>query len=316
MSKVLVTGANGFVGRHLCRILADRGYEVIGTIRSASHEETPVNYELRSVGDIEDLKKNDPVLKGIDHVVHLAARVHVLKEQQRDPLDEFRRVNVTGTERLFGNDYIQDVKRFVYVSTVKVHGEMTHESPFSVNMEPVPADAYAQSKLEAEQVVEATGEEKGIETVIIRPPLVYGPGVGANFASLLRLIDKGYALPLGDISNKRSLVGIRNLCDLIGHCLTSDKSAGGRFLVSDDFDVSTPELFAQLAVAMSRPVRLFPFPVALLKAAAALLGRSAEVSKLVGSLQVDVGETMHTLAWTPPVSFAEEIQATVDSYPG
>jgi UDP-glucose 4-epimerase len=314
MSRVLVTGANGFVGGHLCTFLAGRGYEVIGAIRSASNEEGPVDYELRPIGDIENVTKQDPFLNGIDYVVHLAARVHVLQERQRDPLDEFRRVNVIGTERLLGNDYMRGVKRFVYVSTVKVHGELTHEAPFSVTMEPAPADAYAQSKLEAEQIVAEMGTEKGIETVIIRPPLVYGPGVGANFASLLRLIDKGYALPLGSIGNKRSLVGIGNLCDLIGHCLNSDKAAGGKFLASDNFDVSTPELFTQLAEAMSRPVRLFPVPVALLKTAAALLGRSTEVSKLLGSLQVDVGETMRTLAWTPPNSFAAEIQATVDDY--
>jgi len=202
----------------------------------------------------------------------------------------------------------------IYVSTVKVFGDETREEPFSSADDTSPSDPYAMSKLEAEHLVEEIGARAGFETTIIRPPLVYGPGVGGNFVRLLRMVDKGIPLPFGLINNSRSLVSVDNLCDLIRECLTNPSASGRQFLVSDNSDVSTPELLRQIASAMSRPARLLPFPATILQLAAKLLGRSAEASRLIGSLQVDIDETMRVLNWRPPVSLADGIRSTVAWY--
>jgi UDP-glucose 4-epimerase len=237
-----------------------------------------------------------------------------MRDAEKDPLVAFRQVNVGGTEQILRHEGMRGVRRFVYLSSVKARGEATTDVPFSASDRLMPLDPYGQSKLEAEQLVQAIGTEIGIETVIIRPPLVYGPGVGGNFVRLLGAVDKGVPLPFGLIENFRSLVSVQNLCDLIGECLANTAASGKRFLVSDNEDVSTPDLIRLIASSMSRPARLVPVPVAVLTVAAKLLGQSGEMSRLIGSLQVDIEETMQTLNWKPPVSLADGIQSTVTWY--
>jgi nucleoside-diphosphate-sugar epimerase len=237
-----------------------------------------------------------------------------MHDTEADPLSVFRRVNVAGTERLARQAADSGVKRFVYLSSIKVLGEATFDAPFTASDLPQPMDPYGQSKLEAEQALEKLAAESGLEVVIIRPPLVYGPGVGGNFLRLLQMVDKGYPLPLGRVLNKRSLVSVGNLCDLIRECIDGPAVVGKTILVSDNSDVSTAELLRLMSRAMSRPSRLVPVPVSILRAMAGLLGRSDDAVRLLGSLQVDMDETMSTLGWTPPVSMEEGIADTVQWY--
>lgn len=311
MSKVLITGASGFVGRHLCELLTGQGYEVRGTIRTAPAEVGPLAWELVGTGDIGGDVDWAPVLEGVDYVVHLAGRVHVMNEKEQDPLTAFRRINVKGTEALMKGAGAHGVKRFVFVSTIKVHGDGTESAPYTSADSLAPPDPYGQSKLEAEDAVERLGKDFGIETTIIRPPLVYGPGVGGNFIRLLGLVARGVPLPFGSIDNSRSLVYVGNLCDLIHKCLSNPSAAGKRFLVSDNVDLSTKQLVQGMAAAMSRPSRLLPVPPAFLRLAGKLLGRTREISRLTGSLQVDISDTIETLGWTPPVTPQEGIRSTV-----
>jgi nucleoside-diphosphate-sugar epimerase len=246
-------------------------------------------------------------------VVHLAARVHVMDDSAQDPLAEFRAVNVEGTLNLARQAAHAGVKRFVFVSSVKVNGEATLPGcPFNVQDPPAPADPYAISKQEAEKGLRELAAETGLEVVIIRPPLVYGPGVKANFLRLIKTVQKGLPLPLGRVRNKRSLVGIDNLLDLIITCIDHPAAAGQTFLVSDGEDLSTPDLIRKLASAMGRPARLLPVPSTLLRLGGRMIRKSAEVERLVGSLQVDINHTCETLGWRPPVSVDEGIRRCVD----
>lgn len=316
MSRVLVTGARGFVGRHLCDLLVACGYDVIGTTRAATDSVGDTRMRLVTVGDISEDVSWDGILEGVENVVHLAARVHVMRDVEKDPLAAFRRVNVTGTRSLLRSLEANGVKRLIYLSTIKVLGDMTSSQPFSATDAPTPPDPYAQSKLEAEQLVQDFGVNTGIETVIIRPPLVYGPGVGGNFAKLLRVLDKRIPLPFGLVNNARSMVNVVNLCDLIRECLTNSAASGERFLVSDNEDVSTPELLRLMASSMSQPARLLPVPVPMLEFAAKMFGQSASMSRLTGSLEVDIEHTMRALNWNPPVTLAEGIDSTVAWHKG
>lgn len=314
MSRVLVTGATGFVGSHLCRLLAANGHEVIGTTRSSQFPAELDGYQLVTIADIGDDVDWGPVLDGVDYVIHLAARVHVMRETETDPLAAFRRVNVQGTEQLLRHEGMRGVERVIFVSTIKVHGDSTADKPFAATDTLSPSDPYGKSKFEAENLVEAVGAEVGFQTVIIRPPLIYGPGVGGNFLRLLGLVDRRVPLPLGLVRNRRSLVSVDNLCDLIHTCIANRSAAGHRFLVSDNADLSTPELLRHIGSAMERPARLLPVPVTLLRLGASLVGRVAEIERLTGSLQVDIGATRSTLGWTPPVSVADGIAGTVRWY--
>ncbi len=314
MKRVLVTGATGFVGRHLCGLLRSHGFNVLGAARSAPEDN--FGHPVVVVGDIGDAVDWGAALDGVDAVVHLAARVHVMKETESDPLAEFRRVNVEGTRQLLDSDRMSSVERFVYLSTIKVHGESSVGQRMHIEDQPDPVDPYAASKLEAEDLIAAKARERGFEYTIIRPPLVYGPGVGGNFLRLMKLVDSGVPLPLGSVRNSRSLVGVSNLCDLIRECLLNPNAAGKTYLVSDDEDVSTGDLVREMAAALSRKPRLMPVSPAILLALAKLAGRSAEVSRLVDSLRVDVSPTLEDLGWKPPISLREGIESAVTWYKG
>lgn len=314
LSRVLVTGASGFVGSHLCRRLVSQGYDVIGTRRDGHTAAADRGVTTRIIGDIGDDVDWDPILDSVDYIVHLAARVHVMRDEAKDPLEAFRRVNVGGTERLLSSSGMRGVKHVVFLSSIKVLGEQTTDHCFSSTDQPRPNDPYGQSKFEAEELVEKKGHEVGFRTTIIRPPLIYGAGVGGNFLRLMKMVDKGYPLPFGSVSNLRSLVGIENLCDLIGECLSNPSSSGRRFLVSDNKDVSTPDLVRHIARSMSRPARLLRLPQGLLGLVASVLAKSDEMSRLTGSLQVDISDTMRSLDWNPPVAFEDGIDAAVSWY--
>jgi nucleoside-diphosphate-sugar epimerase len=248
-------------------------------------------------------------LAGCDAVVHLAARVHVMTETTADPLNEFRRVNVQGTLNLARQAAAAGVRRFVFVSSIKVNGEATQPgAPFTADDAPTPLDAYGVSKMEAEQGLREIARQTGMEVVIIRPPLVYGPGVKANFATMMRWLKRGVPLPLGAIHNQRSLVALDNLVDLIVTCLTHLAAANQTFMVSDGEDVSTTELLRRMGQAMGHPARLVPVPASWLKVAVGLLGKGDVAQRLCGSLQVDISKTRELLGWTPPVSLDEGLR--------
>jgi nucleoside-diphosphate-sugar epimerase len=301
--SILITGATGFIGRRLCQVAAGKGFDVRRALRRDDGQGGVV------VGDITSQTDWRAALEGVDAVVHLAARVHVMQEPSEDPLAEFRLVNVEGTENLARQAAQAGVKRLVFLSSIKVNGEVTRPGhPFSSLDSPDPQDPYAVSKHEAEQALRQVEKETGLEVVIIRPPLVYGPGVKANFLRLIQAVQKGVFIPLGRVNNKRSLVALDNLVDLIITCLDHPAAAGQTFLVSDGEDLSTPELIRKIARAMGKKPRLLPVPLAMLRLGGRIMGKSAEVERLVGSLQVDIEHTCETLGWQTVVSVDEAIE--------
>ncbi len=308
--KVLVTGASGFVGSALCAYLVAKGNTVTGAVRSIPEKILP-GVEYRTVSDISADTSWSEALAGINAVVHCAARVHVMSEASGDPLTAFREVNVRGTARLAEQAVDSGVKRIIYISSVKVNGESTEEHPFTADDAPAPEDPYGISKWEAEQVLRKISEKTGLEIVIIRPPLVYGPGVRANFLRLMQGLMSGVPLPLGAISNRRSMVALDNLVDLIETCLNHPAATDQTFLVSDGEDLSTKALFQRTAVALGRPARLLPVPVLVLRALARLIGKSDITQRLCGSLRVDISKTRERLSWSPPVSVDEALNKTV-----
>lgn len=305
--NVLVTGANGFVGGHLCRILDAAGVGVVRSVR------TPHPGAV-AVGDLDGTTDWSQALNGVDAVVHAAARVHKLHDRSVDPEAEFRRVNVEATLHLARQAAQAGVERFVFISSIAVHGLTSGEQPFTARDIPRPHDAYGRSKLQAEEGLKTVFSETGMLGIVIRPPLVYGPGVGANFLRLMKLAASGLPLPLAAVRNRRNPVYVGNLCDLILQCLTHPAAAGKTFLVSDDCDVSTPELLRMIAAGMNRPCRLFPVPEKCLRLAGRLCGRKGEMEQLCGSLQVDIEHTKQTLGWSPPFSMDLGIHETVFAY--
>ena len=314
-ARVLVTGASGFIGRMLCMSLEKHGCAVRAAVRDASRgkgfSKTASVAVIRTIGPDTDWSDT---LRGIETVVHLAARVHVLKEKALDPLAEFRIVNVAGTERLARMAVSAGVRRLVYVSSIKVNGEHTHESPFTETDTPDPQDAYGLSKWEAEQALLKITAETGLEVVIVRPPLVYGPGAGGNFLRMMDWVNRGFPLPLGSIHNSRSLIYLGNLADALVACVTHPHAAGKTFLVSDSEDVSTPELIRRLAQAMECQSRLVPLPPVLLRLAGLLTGKSADVDRLLGSLRVDSSKIRRDLQWAPPFSMTQGLRETAAWY--
>jgi nucleoside-diphosphate-sugar epimerase len=308
---ILVTGATGFVGRAVTAHLASAGAPTRAAVRSPSAA-LPPGVERQVVGDLDAAADWRPALRGVATVVHCAARVHVMRETAAGPLTEFRRVNVEGTLALARQAAAAGVRRFVFLSSIKVNGEATRPGqPFTALDAPAPADPYGISKREAEDGLMALSRETGLEMAIIRPVLVYGPGVKGNFRSLIRWLDRGVPLPLGGIHNKRSLVALDNLVDLVATCTRHPAAAGGTFLVSDGEDLSTTELLRRTAAALGKRPRLLPVSAGMLSAGAALLGRGEMAQRLVGSLQVDITATRRTLGWAPVVSVDEALRRTV-----
>jgi len=308
--KVLVTGANGFVGAALVqRLLVDElATEIVATVRSSVCD-LPTGVERIVVGGIDEANDWRVALTGCEVVVHLAARVHVMADTAANPLEEFRRVNVQGTLNLARQAASAGVRRFVFVSSIKVNGEATQPGrPFTADDAPTPLDAYGVSKMEAEQGLRELAAQTGMEVVIIRPPLVYGPGVKANFVAMMRWLKRGVPLPLGAIHNQRSLVALDNLVDLLVTCLTHSAAANQTFLVSDGEDVSTTGLLRRMGQALGRPARLVPVPASWLKLAAAMVGKRDVAQRLCGSLQVDISKTRELLGWVPPVSLDEGLR--------
>lgn len=254
-------------------------------------------------------------MRDVDVVTHLAARVHVMHDEASDPLEEFRKVNVAGTENLARQAAKAGVKRLVYVSSIKVNGEATREGgKFSECDMPSPQDPYGISKCEAEQVLHCVAKETGLEIVIVRPPLVYGPGVKGNFAQMLKVLARGIPLPLASVDNKRSLVYVGNLVDALILCATHPAAVGQTYLVNDGEDISTSDLLRRLSVEMGHPARLFPCPKALLKLAGLLTGRADQVERLLGSLQVDSSKIRRELGWQPPYALEQGLRVTADGY--
>lgn len=310
VGRIVITGANGFVGRAMCATFLAAGLEVCATTRHASILIGGLPSAV--VGDLDGNTEWEPVLTGCHAVVHLAARVHVMKDVALDPLSEFRRVNVQGTLHLARQAVAAGVRRFIYLSSIKVNGESTAVGcPFNALDAPHPLDAYAVSKMEAEQGLLAMARQTGMEVVVIRPPLVYGPGVKANFATMMRWVRLGVPLPLGAIKNQRSLVALDNLVDFTMTCLTHPAAANEIFLVSDGEDVSTTELLQRMGLAMGRPARLLPVPVKYLQWLAAVSGQQNVIRRLCDSLQVDIEKNLKLLQWTPPVTLDQGLKKVV-----
>ncbi|WP_346733059.1 UDP-glucose 4-epimerase family protein [Stutzerimonas stutzeri] len=303
--QIILTGANGFVGSRLFSELNRSGnYQVAGLCRRLPRgAEGP---GLRPVGDLQQVDLS-PLLPKVDVLIHAAARAHIMKDEVADPLAEYRRVNVLGTLNLAGQAAAAGVKRFVFISSIGVNGNI-NTRPFCADDRPKPAEPYALSKWEAEQGLMQLATETGMEIVVIRPPLVYGPGAPGNFGSLVRWVEKGIPLPLGAIHNKRSLVGIDNLVDLIIRCIDHPAAANQVFLVGDGEDLSTTELMRGVGKAMGKPARLIPVPAGLLQFGATLLGKKAMAQRLLGSLQVDISKTCELLDWKPPYTVEEGLR--------
>ncbi|NNM82804.1 MAG: SDR family oxidoreductase [Burkholderiales bacterium] len=309
--KILVTGANGFVGQVLCRRLIDQEFSVKGAVRSEKAS-LPAGVEKIPVGEIGASTVWKDVLEGVDCVIHLAARVHVMHEERPDPIAEFRKVNVEGTKRLAEAAARSGVKRFVYVSSIKVNGEGTTGAPYTERDLPDPQDPYGISKWEAEEALHEISKNTGLEVAIVRPPLVYGPGVGGNFLRMLRLVEKGIPLPLASIENRRSMIYVENLADALILCATHPDAAGETFLVSDIETVSTPELIRRLSLGMKKRAAILPFPLSLLALLGKISGKSAEIQRLTGSLEVDGSKMRKMLGWKPPRSLDDGLEKTVD----
>lgn len=305
---VLVTGASGFVGRALCHRSLASGLNVRAAMRNPGEAiEHLATIEVPSLDHQTDWAQ---ALADCRAVVHTAARVHVMAEAVSDPLREFRRVNVLGTLHLARQAAAVGVRRFVFVSSIKVNGESTAaDHPFTATDTPAPHDPYGISKMEAEQGLRQVATDTGMEVVIVRPPLVYGPGVKANFASLMRAVQQGIPLPLASVTlNRRSFVALDNLVDLLITCIDHPAAANQTFLVSDGEDLSTADLLRRLGQAMDKPARLFPVPPSLLQLGASMLGKGEMAQRLLGNLQVDISHTRNTLNWTPPISVGEGLR--------
>lgn len=316
--KLLITGSTGFIGQRVSELAHKRGWNYLLQKRTSSATPTNSNpTETAHVPDcflctIDQSTDWEPALEGIDCIIHCAAHVHRISDKH-DTLLTYRQVNTLGTLRLAEQAARRGVKRFVFLSSIKVNGEYSQENePFGIEIHKKPTDGYGRSKYDAELGLKEIAQTSGLEIVIIRPPLVYGPGVKANFLMLMKLVEKGFPLPLAAIENKRSLLFLDNLVDLIFTCCKHPDAPGNIFLASDNHDVSTPDLLSILAQQMHMPLRIFSVPASFLKTSAWLLGRSKQMQRLCSSLQVDISKTLETLNWQPPYTFEEGIRATVN----
>ncbi|MDQ0622025.1 UDP-glucose 4-epimerase family protein [Paraburkholderia graminis] len=314
MSRILVTGANGFVGRATCDLLLAQGHRVIGLVRRAGSRASDVEEWVDASGDFSGIDDTWPDALVPDCVVHLAARVHITNEDAADPEAAFRTTNVDATLRLAAAARQIGVRRFVFVSSVKAVAEGDGGIPLRENAPPRPEDAYGRSKRAAEDALTRLGNDTGLEIVIVRPPLVYGPQVRANFLRLMDAIWRGVPLPLGAADARRSMVYIGNLADALAHCATDPRAAGQCFHVADSDVPTVTELVRSLGRHLGKPARLLPVPPAWLRMAGRLTGRSAQVDRLIGSLQVDTSHIRDVLGWQPPFSTDEGLAATADWY--
>lgn len=310
----LVTGANGFVGREVCDVLNSRGQKVRAALRS-KYWAGSSDVEVAVVGEHSANTDWGVALCDADTVIHLASRVHVMDDKCINPLAEYRKVNVAGTGNLARQAARAGVRRFIFISSIKVNGEATSfDKPFLADDAPSPMDEYGASKYEAEEELKRIAKELGMEFVIIRPPLVYGPGVKANFFSMMQWLSKGIPLPFGAIKNKRSLVALDNLADLVATCTEHPLAANQIFLAGDGKSLSTTELLQLMGRALDRPAKLIPVPQKTLEAIFIIMGKKKLAQRLCSSLQVDISKTEEMLDWTPPVSVEEGLCKTAEYF--
>ncbi len=311
---ILVTGATGFVGRSVVKQLLNKRYDV----RACSRQDNvgmPNAAEIFTIGDMAGDTVWHQALLGVDVVIHCAARAHIMNDLALDPLVEFRKMNRDATLNLARQAAGAGVQRFIFISSIKVNGEETSvDLPFKPDDKNIPTDPYGLSKYEAEQGLLALAKETGMEVVIIRPPLVYGPNVKANFASMMAWVNKGVPLPFGAIHNQRSLIALDNLVSFIMLCMNHPKAANEVFLISDDEDVSTSDLLRKVAKAFGQKSRLMPVPVGLMTLGAKLLGKGDVANRLFGSLQVDSSKARNLLGWKPVVTMDEQLRKVADDY--
>ena len=320
----LVTGASGFIGSALCVFLRAQSHAVRAAVRSVGSMSSADGLDVIAVGEVGMQTDWSVALAGVDCVIHCAARAHVMHEVEENALAAYRAVNVGGTRRLAEQAAALGVRRVVFLSSIKANGESTDALPLPFGAPgdkggvdvPAPEDPYGVSKWEAEQALWAVSAQMGLEVVVVRPPLVYGPGVKGNLLRLLRWVASGVPLPMGAVHNQRSLLGLSNLVDLLLRCAVHPAAAGQTFLASDGQDLSTRQLIRLMAEGMNRPARLLPVPVALLQVGGSLIDERAKVDRLVGSLQVDSGRARVQLGWTPPVSVEEGVREMARWYAG
>lgn len=313
MKKILVTGASGFIGQSICKTLSRLGRNVCGTVRNVNSLNNEKEFKYISVGDIGPETNWKKALEKIDCIIHCAGKVDEINKKKN--LNAYRLVNTEGTKRLAIQAADAGVKKFVFLSSIKVNSEsnskIVDNKIFTNNDIPNPKDIYSISKFEAEKLLWEVSSTKGLEVVVLRLPLVYGYGARANLLRLIKLINYGIPLPFGLIKNQRSLIGIDNLVDALIHCIDRPEANGKTFLVSDGEDLSTPTLLNYIASAMGRKVRLFPFPIILLKLLGFFIGKSSTINRLIGSLQVDNSYIRKILNWSPPLSVEEGIRRMV-----
>ena len=313
-SRILVTGANGFVGRAVCRALLDAGHTVTGLVRKKGTCVPGVQEWVSGATDFGDIDRAWPASLQADCMIHLAARVHVMHDDAADPLAAFRATNVDGALRLARAGRRHSVRRIVFLSSIKAVAELDPGRPLHEDDPPLPQDAYGLSKLEAEVALRQFGDESGLDVIVVRPPLVYGPGVRANFLSLMRAIAKGMPLPLGAVDARRSLVYVGNLADAIVHCATDPQAASACFHVADDESYTVAELARSLGIHLHKPARLLPVPPAWLRLAGRITGRLEQVERLTGNLRVDNGRIREVLGWRPSWSLEQGLKQTADWY--
>lgn len=314
MKTILITGATGFIGLALVQSLLDQHTTVIAGVRQ--HTATlPQSVTQVELGDLAQPHKQYDFLQDIGVIIHTAARAHIMQESASNPLAEFRKINTVGTLNLARQAAQAGVKRFIFISSIKVNGEMTEPgAPFTAENKQVPTDPYGLSKYEAEQGLMALADETGMEVVIIRPPLVYGPGVKANFAAMINWINKGVPLPFGAIHNQRSLVALDNLVSFIMLCIDHPKAANEIFLIADGEDVSTTELLQKVAKALGKNTCLLPIPTRWMNLAAQLISKRDVAQRLFSSLQIDNSKARNLLGWHPVSSMDQQLRKTAKKY--
>lgn len=307
--NIIVTGATGFIGSALVQYLHQENHSLRAVVRNIDNS-LPLTIQQELIGGLLPNTDWAPVFNDAETIIHLAARAHVLKDQAVEPLASFRETNTYATLNLAKQAADAGVRRFIFISSIGVNGNQTHDKRFTADDTPSPAEPYAISKHEAENGLRQVATETGMEVVIIRPPLVYGANAPGNFGQLIKTVESGIPLPLSDIHNQRSLVALPNLIDLITKCVDHPAAANQTFLVSDGEDLSVTELLQRLSLALGRPARLFPLPQSWLETGLTLLGKRAIAQRLCGNLQVDISKTRDLLGWAPPVSVDEALQQT------